>query len=128
MVLHLEAGDDQVEALGGQVQLGQARGIRRDTGRPVGDEVGGGVELVGVIVGDALGIGDERVGVAHGQGLGCAVVALAGGPPLATAPLQPVDVGGHRDTGGAQRGQEGGVGRVEDEGRIRMSAAQQVDH
>ena len=128
MVLHLEAGHHQVEALGVQVQLGQARGVGADAGRPVGEKVGGGVELLGVVVGDALGVGDECVGVAHGQGLGGAVVALAGGTPLSATPLQAVDVRGHRNACGAQSRQGGGVGGVEDEGRVRVGAAQQVGH
>ena len=126
VVLDLEARHHQVVAARLQVQLGQPVGARGHLRSAVGDELGGGGELPGVVVGDAPGVGDQGVGVADREGLRRTVVAPAGRSPLAALPLQAVHMRGHRDAGGAQCGQEGRVGGVEDEGDVRVDSRQQV--
>ena len=128
VVLHLEAGHEQVVPVGTQVQLAQAPRAGRHQGRAVGDELGGGPEDPVVVLGDPLGVGDEGVRAAHRQGLREPVVAPPGRAPLAAPPLQAVHVGGHRDARRPQHGQVGGVGRVEDHGHVRVGAPHQVLH
>jgi hypothetical protein len=114
VVLRLEAGDDEVVAARFQVELLEPVAARRgQVGGAVGEEAAADVVLGGVVVGDPLRVGDQGVGQADRRRLHLPVVPLPERAPLGPPPLEPVDVRGDRDPGGAQHGEQGRVGGVE---------------
>jgi hypothetical protein len=129
VVLRLEARHDKVELACRESEVVKPvrRGVVQNRGA-IGDEFGGNVELVRVVIGDALRVGDERVGVTHRELLRPAVVAAAVLAPLATLPLEAVDVHGRGDALHAQCRQEGRVGGVEEEGDILLLDRGEVTH
>ncbi|KIM17807.1 hypothetical protein QV65_02025 [Rhodococcus erythropolis] len=119
MILGLEAGNDQMVAVLGQIELRQTTQIGRVTDWcSVGQEHARGVISLAIIVRNSLGIGDQFVSKPDGYTLIYQVVPAADRAPLSALPFQPVDVHGYRDASCADCGQQWCIGSVENDRRI----------